>query len=162
MVHQAFTTAQAVFCGLKQWIRLRYPAVSSIEAEQLEQILAGNEAADWLILDARSPAEFAFSHLGGAALVEADGLMADVGSIKKLPRDRSIVVCCSVGVRSAARVDELRRAGFSRAFNLEGGLFQWVHDGRTLLHDGEPTLLVHPCNRLWGRLLTAKNRGRED
>jgi rhodanese-related sulfurtransferase len=159
---QPFTAAQAVFCCLKQWIRLRYPAVSCIEAGQLEQILAGNEAADWLILDARSPAEFAFSHLGGSALVDADGLIADVGSITTLPRDRSIVVCCSVGVRSAARVAELRRAGFSRAFNLDGGLFKWVRDGRSLVRDGEPTLLVHPYNRLCGRLLPAKNRGRED
>ncbi len=120
MVHQACTAGHLVFCCLKQWIRLRYPAVASIEAEQLERILAGDEAVDWLILDARTPAEFAFSHLGGAALVEADGLMAVVGSITTLPRDRPIVVCCSVGVRSAARVDQLRRAGFSRTFNLEG------------------------------------------
>ncbi len=161
MIHQACTAGHLVFCCLKQWIRLRYPAVASIEAEQLEQILAGDEAVDWLILDARTPAEFAFSHLGGAALVEADGLMAVVGSITTLPRDRPIVACCSVGVRSAARVDQLRRAGFSRTFNLEGGLFQWVRDGRSLLRHGEPTLLVHPYNRLWGRLLTAKNRGRE-
>lgn len=160
-MNRSFTADQAVFCCLKQWIRLRYPVVSSIEAEQLEQILAGDRAADWLILDARSPAEFEFSHLGGATLVEADSSIADMESFTTLPRDRSIVVCCSVGVRSAARVAELRREGFSRAFNLEGGLFKWVRDGRSLLRDGEPTLLVHPYNRLWGMLLTAKNRGRE-
>ncbi len=44
---------------------LRHPAVTSITPEQLQRILAGEERVDWLILDARSPAEFACSHLPG-------------------------------------------------------------------------------------------------
>jgi len=152
---------EVVFFCLKRWIWLRYPGVASIGADQLQRILAGDEGGDWLILDARTSAEFAFSRLPGAALLEAGDLIPVVGSITALARDRPIVVCCSVGVRSAARVHALRRAGFSRAVNLEGGLFQWVRQGRSLLRHGQPTLLVHPYNRLWGRLLTAKSRGRE-
>ena len=150
----------AFFC-LKCWIRLRYPAVTAITPEQLQRILAGDDREDWLLLDARSPVEFACSHLPAAALIEAGGRIPDVGSMAAQARDRSIVVCCSVGVRSAARVQELRREGFTRAFNLDGGLFQWVREGRSLIRQGEPTLRVHPYRQGWAWLLPAHSRGEE-
>lgn len=146
---------------LKRWIRLCHPEVPAITPEQLQRILAGEEQGDWLILDARSPAEFACSHLPGAALIEAGGGIAGAGSMAALARDRPIVVCCSVGVRSAARVEELQRAGFTRVVNLDGGLFQWAREGRSLIRQGEPTLLVHPYRPGWSWLLPAHSRGAE-
>lgn len=161
MVNPAGAVQRVVFFCLKRWIRLRHPAVTAITPEQLQRILAGEERVDWLILDARSPAEFACSHLPGAALIGAGGRIVGVGSMAALARDRPIVVCCSVGVRSAARVEELRRAGFTRVVNLEGGLFQWALEGRSLIRQGEPTLLVHPYRPGWGWLLPAHSRGGE-
>ncbi len=159
MLNPAGAAPPVAFFCLKRWIRLRHPAVTSITAEQLQRILAGDDREDWLILDARSPAEFACSHLPGAALIDTGGRIPGVGSMAVLARDRPIVVCCSVGVRSAARVDELRRAGFTRALNLDGGLFQWVREGGRLIRQGAPTLLVHPYRRGWGWLLPAQSRG---
>lgn len=161
MVNPAGALQRVAFFCLKRWIRLRHPAVSSITPEQLQRILAGGERDDWLILDARSPAEFACSHLPGAARIEVGGGIAGMGSMAALARDRPIVVCCSVGVRSAARVEELRRAGFTRVVNLEGGLFRWAWEGRSLIRQGEPTLLVHPYGPGWGWLLPAHSRGGE-
>jgi rhodanese-related sulfurtransferase len=161
MVNPAGTVRRVAFFCLKRWIRLRHPAVRSITPEQLQRILAGEQRDDWLILDARSPAEFACSHLPGAALIEAPGRIAGMGSMAALARDRPIVVCCSVGVRSAARVEDLQRAGFTRAVNLDGGLFQWAREGRSLVRQGEPTLLVHPYGLGWGWLLPAHSRGTE-
>ncbi|WP_157665375.1 rhodanese-like domain-containing protein [Cyanobium sp. NIES-981] len=146
---------------LKRWIRRRHPAVTAITPEQLQRILAGEERHDWLILDARSPAEFACSHLPGAVRLEAGGRMAALGSMEALAWERPIVVCCSVGVRSAARVEELQRAGFTRAVNLDGGLFRWVREGRSLIRQGEPTQQVHPFGPGWGWLLPAHCRGGE-
>ena len=161
MVNPAGAIQRVAFFCLKRWIRLCHPAATSITPEQLQRILAGEEQGDWLILDARSPAEFACSHLPGAALIEAGGRIAGMGSMAALARDRPIVVCCSVGVRSAARVEELRRAGFTRVVNLDGGLFQWAWEGRSLTRQGEPTLQVHPYRPGWGWLLPAHSRGGE-
>ncbi len=75
-----------------------------------------------------------------------------------LASDRPIVVCCSVGVRSAAR---WRSCGepVHAVVNLEGGLFQCALEGRSLIRQGEPTLLVHPYRPGWGWLLPAHSRG---
>ena len=59
MVNPAGAIQRVAFFCLKRWIRLCHPAVTSITPEQLQRILAGEEQGDWLILDARSPAEFA-------------------------------------------------------------------------------------------------------
>ncbi|WP_399225150.1 rhodanese-like domain-containing protein [Synechococcus sp. Cruz CV-v-12] len=58
---------------------------------------------DLLILDARTPVEFAFSHLSWQCRSRQTDQVADLELITTLPRDRPIVVCCSDGVRSAAR-----------------------------------------------------------
>jgi len=50
-------------------------------------------------------------------------------------------------------VKRLRERGFQKAVNLEGGLFEWVNQGHQLVHEGLPTTLIHPYNRLWGLLL---------
>lgn len=152
---------EAAFLGLNGWIRLRHPAVAAITPEQLARILAGEQRHRWLILDARTPAEFACSHLPGAVRIGAEGGRAGLGPLAGVDRETPIVVCCSVGVRSAARAEALRRAGFTQAANLTGGLFRWVREGRTLIRNGVPTRRVHPYGRGWGWLLPARNRGHE-
>lgn len=139
------------FC-LKQWIRLRYRA-PSILSDCLQRTLALQRPGDWLILDARTAAEFKLSCLPGAVRFAQAGETPIPGPLDQACREQPIVVCCSVGLRSAAVVNQLRRRGFGKAVNLEGGLFEWVNRGHQLVHGGQPTTLVHPFNRLWAWLL---------
>jgi adenylyltransferase/sulfurtransferase len=48
--------------------------------------------------------------------------------LAELPRDRSLVVYCQVGVRSALVADRLRSAGFAGVANLRGGYLAWVEE----------------------------------
>jgi rhodanese-related sulfurtransferase len=43
--------------------------------------------------------------------------------------DRDVVVVCRAGARSASAGAILRRAGFQRVINLEGGMLAWVEAG---------------------------------
>lgn len=45
-----------------------------------------------------------------------------------LPRDEPLVVVCHHGMRSAAAVNALRRAGYDQAINLDGGIDAWARD----------------------------------
>jgi rhodanese-related sulfurtransferase len=48
-----------------------------------------------------------------------------------LPRDRTIVVACRTGNRSAQVVQALiSQGGFEDVHNLAGGIVAWAHDGR--------------------------------
>jgi rhodanese-related sulfurtransferase len=142
-----------VWFWLRQWIRFRYPGTPTIRSDDLPTILAMQRAGDWLILDARTEAEFKVSSLPGAVLFADGGEVSVPGAPGKASREQPILVCCSVGVRSAAAVQQLRQRGFRKAVNLQGGLFEWVNQGHQLVHEGQPTTLVHPFHRFWGLLL---------
>ncbi|MEX0588884.1 MAG: rhodanese-like domain-containing protein [Cyanobium sp.] len=140
------------FC-LKQWVRLRYPSAPSICSDDLQRILATQQPGDWVILDARTAAEFNVSSLPGAVRLADAGELSDLAPLNRVSLEQPIVVCCSVGLRSAAVVNKLQQQGFGKAVNLEGGLFEWVNRGYQLINGGRATTQVHPFNRLWGLLL---------
>ncbi|MCP9772726.1 rhodanese-like domain-containing protein [Synechococcus sp. Tobar12-5m-g] len=110
-----------------------------------------------MILDARTAAECHVSGLPGAVRIADGGKIPGLGSLGEASLEKPIVVCCSVGLRSAAVVNRLQQLGFRRAVNLEGGLFEWVNHGHQLVHGDQATKRVHPFNRFWGLLL---NRNR--
>ncbi len=80
-----------------------------------------------LILDVREPHEWDISNLGewGAVLIPKKQV---VHRLDELDAGRDIVVQCRAGVRSADIVRELQKHGFSRLWNLEGGINRWAED----------------------------------
>jgi rhodanese-related sulfurtransferase len=102
-------------------------------------------------MDVRSPAEFAFSHLPGALNAESKAEIAAL--VKIIPTNRVVVLYCSVGVRSSKAANALLAAGRTHVFNLQGSIFQWANEGRSVVRDGRPVSEVHPYNEHWGRLL---------
>lgn len=61
-----------------------------------------------ILLDVRTPAEFAGGHLDGALNIPVDALASRLG---ELPADKTIVVYCRSGRRSAIAADLLTDAG---------------------------------------------------
>lgn len=86
----------------------------------------GDQAKAWnaihsgaLLLDVRTPEEFASGHLQGAINIPYDQISSrieEVGSDKK----RSIVVYCRSGKRSAAAMDTLNGLGYTGVINGGG------------------------------------------
>jgi rhodanese-related sulfurtransferase len=75
-----------------------------------------------LLLDVRSPEEFAAGHLEGALNIPVDALasrLAEVG-----PKDRPVVVYCRSGVRSKKARALLLEQGWAKVENL-GGMSNW-------------------------------------
>jgi adenylyltransferase/sulfurtransferase len=82
-----------------------------------------HEAGDRpLLVDVRTPQEWAICRLEGAVLIPLQELPT---RIEELDRSREVVVYCHVGVRSAMAVEYLRQRGFALARNLEGGINAW-------------------------------------
>jgi rhodanese-related sulfurtransferase len=95
--------------------------------------------------------EYAVSHLPGAQRVSPTA--TTFPALDTLSRDTPIVVYCSVGYRSARIASRLRAQGFRTVSNLEGSIFRWANEGRTVVRDGSPVRAVHPYDAAWGRLL---------
>jgi NADPH-dependent 2,4-dienoyl-CoA reductase/sulfur reductase-like enzyme/rhodanese-related sulfurtransferase len=71
-----------------------------------------------LVLDVRTPAEFAAGPMPGAVNIPLDELRQ---RLEELPRDRPIAVYCQVGQRGYLATRILRQAGFQAA-NVGGGM----------------------------------------
>lgn len=85
-----------------------------------------------LLVDVREAWEWAAGRAPGARHVPLDQLPGRVG---ELPRDRTVVVVCRSGNRSAHATTMLRGAGVD-AVNLDGGLRAWSATGLPLVTDG--------------------------
>lgn len=120
--------------------------VPLIQPAQLSQKLATGTPV--LLLDTRSEKEFRVSHLQGAQLVSYDHFSAD--ALAAIPKDRAIVVYCSVGYRSERIGEKLQDLGFTNVRNLYGGIFAWTNEKRPVFEGQNKTNRVHAYSRTWG------------
>jgi phage shock protein E len=92
--------------GVVMILRMR-----AASAEAHEMVAQGG-----VLLDVRSPEEFAAGHLPGAInipVAEVRARAAEIGA-----RDRPVVTYCRSGGRSARAAATLRELGFERVLNL--------------------------------------------
>lgn len=80
---------------------------------------------DHLLLDVRTPAEFAEGHIPGAVNISVESLAS---RLDEVPQDQTVVVYCRSGNRSATAANILADAGYSSIYDL-GGIITWVDQG---------------------------------
>ncbi len=108
------------------------------------------QAQDYIILDARTREEYEVSHIPGSVFLGYPD--ADPEVMETLPKDRPLLLYCSVGYRSERMAERLRKAGFTRVFNLYGSIFEWANRGYPLENGrGETTDTLHTYNRAWSK-----------
>ena len=98
------------------------PPGSVIEASELVARLSADE--DLVVLDVRTPDEYAGGHIPGAINVPHTELGERLASLD-LPVDAEIVVHCERGGRAAAAEEILREAGYTDIRDLEGHMQAW-------------------------------------
>lgn len=155
-----FVLGGVLSCQAFRWtvVKLKthraFPRVGQISTANLAAWLSDAKRTPPVLLDVRTPAEYAVSHLAGAIRVEPG---SKPGALH-LPLDAPIVTYCSVGYRSSDFGEKMLQAGFKNVRNLDGSIFAWANENRPLVHDGEPTSQVHPFNPAWGTLLDKSHR----
>ena len=90
------------------------------------QLKAGLEDHSILLIDVREPAEFAVERIHGALNFPLSTFDPDA-----LPKadDRTIVMQCGSGKRSAMAVERCRKAGHAIDAHLSGGIMAWKAQG---------------------------------
>ena len=83
------------------------------------------------VYDLREAEAFAAGHIGNAKHLAADQLDKAADTLKK-HREKFLVLYCEDGSVSAALARKLHAAGFTKTFNLRGGLAAWRTDGLPL------------------------------
>jgi rhodanese-related sulfurtransferase len=91
-----------------------------ISAPELNQELTGVNPP--LLLDVRSPREWAAKHIESSVNIALNRLLERLG---ELPRDRRIAIHCAGGYRSSIGASILHQHGITNLRELAGGLAAW-------------------------------------
>ena len=89
-------------------------------------VLAWLSEGSIILVDVRETTEYQQEHIQGALLCPLSMFDAEL-----FPhfQDKSVVLHCAVGKRSAAAAKQLVQAGYGDVINLQGGLQAWIEAG---------------------------------
>jgi rhodanese-related sulfurtransferase len=77
-----------------------------------------------VVLDVRTPKEYAAGHIPGAVLIDFNSPDFEK-EIARLDKNKTYLVHCQGGVRSAKACGKLEKLDFPHLYNLEGGMKAW-------------------------------------
>lgn len=77
------------------------------------------------LVDVRTKDEYDFGHLKDAKLVSVDEIDKHLSELSK---DKPVLLYCASGARSAQAASYLSSNGFTKVYNLDGGISQWPYE----------------------------------
>ncbi|HKC26389.1 MAG TPA: adenylyltransferase/sulfurtransferase MoeZ [Jatrophihabitans sp.] len=112
------------FCGVVSEEAQQAATGSTITAAELKELIDSDKPL--FLVDVREPAEWEIVRIPGATLIPKDEILRG-DALASLPQDKQIVMYCKTGVRSAETLAAVKRAGFSDAVHVQGGVTAWAH-----------------------------------
>jgi rhodanese-related sulfurtransferase len=103
-------------------------AVADLVSPGEAHVLLAEPPADLVVLDVRTPEEFAESHLPGAININVEGAGFE-DAVGELDEDAPVFVYCRTGSRSANAIKIMQDLGFTELYDLDGGIVDWIHAG---------------------------------
>lgn len=103
--------------------------IMDVTPRQAFTLIKENEGnPGFIVLDVRTPGEFAEGHI--AQSVNLDYNSGDFGvGIGRLDNTLTYLVYCRTGVRSAAASAVMAKNGFGKVYNMTGGITGWQAAG---------------------------------
>ncbi|MFC2020902.1 rhodanese-like domain-containing protein [Chloroflexota bacterium] len=100
--------------------------VSALEAHALIRNNLNNP--DFLILDVRTPEEFAAGHIEGAINTDFyEGAFRD--ELDALDKNKDYLLHCRSGSRSQRTLDIMVELEFAHIYHMTGGIIEWTAEG---------------------------------
>jgi rhodanese-related sulfurtransferase len=101
-------------------LRTRNENVSAVSPQDVVRLM--NQGA--LVIDLRAADAFATGHVAGAKQMSGEQILKAGDTLKK-QKEKVLVVYDDTGSLGAAAVRQLAAQGFTKAFNLRGGITAW-------------------------------------
>ena len=103
--------------------------ITDVDVAEAAQIVDDGDA---VILDVRSPQEFAAGHLPDAINIDVES--ADFADrVAGLDESTETLVYCQTGNRSGVATDEMAELGFTDMSDLQGGIEAWAAAGEEVV-----------------------------
>ncbi len=99
--------------------------MEGIAVTKAAELLHSDDADTIVLLDVREDVELGMAAIDGAMHIPMGQIPARIGELEP---ERTIVVMCHSGGRSAQVATYLSQQGFTSVFNLDGGIQAWSRD----------------------------------
>ena len=101
------------------------PETKIVSPEEMQTLL---QLDNIQLVDVRTPKEYKGGFIENAQNIDfrSDTFTED---IKKLDKDKPIIIYCHSGGRSAKCAKKMLEAGFTKVYDLEGGISKWKLEG---------------------------------
>lgn len=104
------------------------PAIANGSHLTPQDFQSAMTAPNTVVLDVRTPSEFASGHLPNAMNIDVEA--GDFGQqIANLDKSKTYAVYCHSGRRSGIALDQMMGAGFGSVYDLAGGIAAWQSAG---------------------------------
>ena len=103
---------------------LNHQANKGIQLSPSMAIRMMNNHEDALVVDVRTAAEFKGGHIKGAKNVPLKEFASAIESYAGY-KDKQVLVYCNSGTTVVSAINQLKKAGFEKINNLEGGIAAW-------------------------------------
>ena len=107
--------------GMLAWPMLRGAGAGALTAQGAVQLINRERA---VVIDVRSPEEFAAGHVTGARNVPLDTLEAKLAATVK-NKTLPLLLVCATGTRAQRAVAVAKKLGYEQAQAVSGGLKSW-------------------------------------
>jgi len=111
--------------GATTHARQQHAEIKNVDVPEFEALRREKKS---VILDVRSPSEYAIGHIPGAVNIDCQA-KDFVEKIAALDKAQSYLVHCAAGGRSARACDKMARLSFSNLYNLKDGFKAWEQAG---------------------------------
>ena len=113
-----------------------FVAVNSVNNRGISQVNVAS-AQDLItngatLIDVRTAGEFNQGHIKGAKLIPLSEIASRINEIVSL-KDSQILIYCHAGSRSIAACRIMRKNGFTKVSNLQGGISSWNREGKKIV-----------------------------
>ncbi|WP_299257388.1 rhodanese-like domain-containing protein [uncultured Aquimarina sp.] len=104
-------------------------AVELITVEEMDSLL---EMEKVQLVDVRTPQEYAEGHIEGAINIDFSDENFET-LISEVDKSKPVAVYCGRGGRSGKCSSYMKKAGFTKIYDLDGGITEWKYKGKTLV-----------------------------
>ena len=103
--------------------------IEDITPQEASTLIQSNQNnPDFVIIDVRTPGEFAGGHIESATNMDFySETFRDM--LNNLDKNKTYLIYCQVGGRSGSALDIMAELNFKEAYNILGGINQWKTGG---------------------------------
>ncbi len=112
-------------CGLSEQTADGYENATVVHTHDHWQ-QGDRSTVPFMLLDVRTPEEYAAGHIAGATLIPVQVLAE---RLNEVPKNKQVYVYCHSGTRSARASKLLAAHGFTNIENMQGGIVAWKDAG---------------------------------